>query len=246
MSGGWAPAAGAASNLLPDLAMARPTNFTIDTSTISGHRLLRYSALIVNIGSGRFEIEGQRSSTTASMSVSQRIYNDAGGSSTISLPNATMFYAGDGHNHWHLANLESGTLTRLDNGSQVGSLAKHGFCFYDNVAHETSLPGAPQSPVYTDNGGSPGTAGDACDPNDPSALSVVAGLSVGWGDLYPYYIAFQYIDITNLQNGHYRLTDGVRATALGIEESSSSNDSTFADLDIKQHSVRLLAYGPAY
>ncbi len=217
---------------LPDLVMARPTNLTLDKSTIPGHTLLRYSAVIANVGAGPFEIHGERPATSSSMSVYQRIYTDTGGSSLVYLPNATMFYAGDGHNHWHLGNLELGTLTRLDNGSQVGSLAKHGFCFSDNVMYDPSLPGAPNSAHYY-----VGSSPPACAPNDPAALSVVEGLSVGWGDLYSYSTAFQYIDVTGLQNGHYRLTDGVNAAQLGLIESNGANDSTYVDINLKTNSV---------
>jgi Lysyl oxidase len=218
-------------NRLPDLVMARPTNLTLDKSTIPGHELLRYSAVVANIGAGAFEIAGERPNTSSSMSVYQRIYTDTGSSSLVYLPNATMFYAGDGHNHWHLGNLESGTLTRLDNGSQVGSLAKHGFCFSDNVIYDPSLPGAPNSNYY----GSSSTP--TCARFNPTALSVVEGLSVGWGDLYSYSTAFQYIDVTGLQNGHYRLTDSVDEAQLGLIESNGANDSSYVDINLKTNSV---------
>jgi len=212
--------------------MAPPTNLTLDESTVPGHTLLRYSALIANIGAGPFEIDGERPNTTSSMSVHQRIYTDTGGSSLVYLPNATMFFAGDGHNHWHLGDLELGTLTRLDNGSQVGSLAKHGFCFSDNVMYDSSLPGAPNSAHY-----SKGSSPPACAPKNQAALSVVEGLSVGWGDLYSNSTAFQYIDVTGLKNGHYRLTDTVNAAQLGLIESNGTNDSRYVDINLKTKSV---------
>ena len=245
---GWSPGAAGTTTteLRPDLAMMRPTDFTIDWNTLPGHRLLRYSAIIVNIGAGPFEITGERPDTGSSMSVSQTIYKNDGTTTTVSLPNATMFYAGDGHNHWHLGSLETGTLTRLDNGSQVGTLAKHGFCFFDNVAHALSLSGAPQNAYYTEtNTSAPGTNSDACDLYGPNDLLVMAGLSVGWGDDYRYTTNYQWIDVTNLQNGHYRLTDGVN-TGLGLVESNTANDSTYADISLRHNSVGLLDYGPAY
>ena len=60
-----------------------------------------------------------------------------------------MYFAGDGHNHWHVRDLETEKLIRLDNGAKVGTSAKHGFCFFDNVRYRLTLAGAPQSARYT-------------------------------------------------------------------------------------------------
>ena len=69
---------------------------------------------------------------------------------------------------------------------KVGSLAKHGFCFWDNVEYRLTLAGAPQTPVYTGCGSS------------STLLSTTVGLSVGWGDIYPSRLDNQYVDITGL------------------------------------------------
>src|SRR5204863_4266359 len=82
-------------------------------------RLLRYTAEIVNVGVGPFEALGSRDSSTADMTVSQSIYDDAGGKAMSPIGDY-MFWAGDGHNHWHLADLEGGVLTSYDDGVQVG------------------------------------------------------------------------------------------------------------------------------
>jgi hypothetical protein len=59
-----------------------------------------------------------------------------------------MQYAGDGHDHWHSLDMEGGTLARLDRGGTVSALAKHGFCFVDNVRFRLTLPGAPAAARY--------------------------------------------------------------------------------------------------
>ena len=220
-----------AADRLPDLGMGRITDVKLDKSTIPHHRLLRYSALIVNVGQGAFELNGSRPDTaTPSMTMSQRIYSDTGGFRDVAVP-ATAFFSGDGHDHWHVRDLENGTLKRVDNGNQVGALAKHGFCFFDTSAYRLSLPGAPQSPVYSGCG-------------TESSLKVRMGVSVGWGDLYPWDIAFQYIDVTGLPNGPYRLTSSVNAQPLGLVQSSQANDTTWADVRLKSGSVTVTALGP--
>ena len=39
----------------------------------------------------------------------------------------TLVFGGDGHNHWHVNNLETSDLVRLDNGNKSGTGAKRGF-----------------------------------------------------------------------------------------------------------------------
>jgi hypothetical protein len=228
---GRPPAAAAAADRPPDLGMARLREFSIDLTTIPGRRLLRFTTVIVNIGTGPFETIGRRSSTaTTQMSVAQRIRTSAGSYREISTP-AVMFWAGDGHDHWHVRDVEAYQLTRLDNGRRVGTGAKHGFCYFDSTPYRLGLAGAPSSPVY----GGCGTAGD---------LTVTTGLSVGWGDTYPAGIAFQWIDITGLKAGRYRL----RATAdpaNWFAETNNTNNSTWVNLKLTGTGVRVAAYGPA-
>ena len=68
---GAAPASGATA-LMPDLGMAKLSTVTLDTTTIPGHRLLRYTAVMVNIGKGRLEVRGSRPNTSSQMTVTQR------------------------------------------------------------------------------------------------------------------------------------------------------------------------------
>jgi Lysyl oxidase len=221
-----------ASDRLPDLGMGALTNLSIDTTTISGHRLLRFRTLIANVGAGPFETIGSRQDTSVSeMTVSQRIYDDTG-SYRETGTSAVMFYSGDGHDHWHVRDAEAYELRRLDNGVRVGTGAKHGFCYYDNARYRLSLAGAPPDPVYTASGC--GTQSD---------LTVTTGLSVGWGDIYAATLPFQWIDITGLKPGHYRL----QATAdpqNSFLESNDNNNMTWVNIQLKSSSVKIVATGP--
>jgi hypothetical protein len=234
LSGSAAPAHAQAQPLLPDLGMAKLTTIKLDTTTMPGHRLLRYTATMVDVGQGPVEVRGSRPDTSSQMTAVQRIY-DSGGGFTDHATSIQMQYAGDGHNHWHSLDMEGGTLARLDNGKKVGALVKHGFCFFDNLAYRLTLPGAPATTQYT--------ASNSCAMNNPNALSVTMGLSVGWGDVYPASINLQWIDITGLPNGRYKL----RATADPrhlISESSYTNNSVWAKIKITTTGVTVLSAGP--
>jgi Lysyl oxidase len=230
---GAVPAAGAQA-VLPDLGMAKLSTVTIDTTTLPGHRLLRYTATMVNIGQGALEVRGTRPDTSSPMTVVQRVYNDDGTFADVSKP-IRMQYAGDGHDHWHSLDMEGGALVRLDNGKRVGALAKHGFCFFDNVAFRLTLANAPQAPHYTGQ--------NSCAFNSPAALSVMMGLSIGWGDMYSAQTNFQWIDITALPNGRYRLTATADPKHL-VSEASYSNNSASARIRINGTSVTVLSRSP--
>jgi hypothetical protein len=213
-----APPVPAATPQLPDLRMAKLTNIQLDTTTIAGHRLLRYTAQLVNTGTGPFETRGSRKDTSATrLLVHQWIYDSAGNVvQKVPVPKTEtyMYWAGDGHNHFHIADLEDGTLTRVSSGRQVGSLAKHGFHLVDSAAFDTSIPGAPSSAIYGVCGG------HSCDDN---ALRVYMGISAGWLDQYYYTTVGQYIDITGLPNGKYVLRDVVDPQHWFTETNTTNN-----------------------
>lgn len=237
---------------LPDLGMAKLGTPYVEKA--GDQFRLRFDATIVNVGEGRFEVLGSRNSTsdTTMDTVTQHIFNDTGGYRNVTAQNtstdptapghgteAQMVFGGDGHSHWHVKDLETYELKGLDssNNTRRRTGLKSGFCFYDNAQYLLTLPGAPQSPYYTGCGTS-------------SDLNVTTGLSVGWGDKYGAGLPDQYINITSLPSGRYRLT----ATADPYDwfpESTGGNNSTYVDLQLQQrqkgsrgYSVTVLGYGP--
>ena len=55
------PSAVAGSEAIPDLAMKPLSDFQIQT--VNGRRMLRFTAMMVNVGDGHFEVRGSREST---------------------------------------------------------------------------------------------------------------------------------------------------------------------------------------
>jgi hypothetical protein len=226
----------AATDRLPDLGMGRLDDdpIHVDTTSQPGRRLLRFSTIIVNIGDGPFEVLGRRTRATQTTmrTVEQRIYDDAGGSRLVSTT-ASMVFGGDGHDHWHVRDLEQFRLTNSrDSTVRVAFGAKFGYCFFDNYPYRLSLPGAPQSNVYR-----------ASDCGTTDSLSVDTGLSIGWGDEYTSTLRDQYIDITDLPDGRYRLrvTADFRRKFL---ETNETNNATWVDLDIAGTNVTVVRHGP--
>jgi hypothetical protein len=70
------------------------------------------------------------------------------------------------------------------------------------------------------------------------------GLSIGWGDAYFYDIAYQWVDITGLRNGRYRLTATADAQNW-FRESDDSNNFTWTDLRLRGDATpRVIGQGP--
>ena len=226
-----APSAASAHDVLPDLGMARLQDFKVEK--MGPQTILRYSAIVVNVGAGRFQLDGTRTASSGSgMEVAQRVAG-SDGTYRLQATGAQMYFAGDGHHHWHVADLEDSVLERLDNGVKVGSGAKHGFCFFDNYAYRLTLLGAPSSPFYR-------TCGQ-----DPSVSAQSMGLSVGWGDIYSFQLIDQWVDITGLSAGRYRLTTTADAQNFYVE-SNEANNVTWVDLQLKAKGApRVVQYGPS-
>jgi Lysyl oxidase len=180
----------AASDRLPNLRMLPLRDWHIQD--VDGRRLLRFTTIMANGGPGSFEVRGYRSSTAQTqMKIDQVIFDDAGGSRRIKT-GAVGSYAGDGHDHWHVKRIMTYELYKVDNPATMRGGAKTGFCFLDTTAWRLDLPFARQSPYYQESW---------C--GTRQTLSTRVGISVGWGDRYPWDFAYQWIDITGLPAGRY-------------------------------------------
>lgn len=202
--------------LVPDLAMGPIEDIAVGT-TETGNQRLRFAATIVNIGEGPFVLRAKRPWLGGEdWSVEQWIQERSSGFS-LKLSGATLIYGGDGHNHWHVKQVEVHQIEALD-GTVLGRLVKQGFCFFDTDAYRPTLAGAPKGAHW----GSRGCA---------STLDtrVRMGLSVGWGDKYPWHLLDERIDVTGLPDGTYRIRQ-IADPNNQFEESNESNNETWVDI----------------
>jgi hypothetical protein len=165
--------------------------------SVNGRRLLRFTSIFVNAGPGQFEVRGSRGSTSdPTMDIKQRMFRWDGTSRFIDTP-AEGRYAADGHDHWHVQGVTVYEAWKESDPIATRRGAKTGICFLDSTAWNFSVRGARRSSYYH---------GHGC--GTRASLTSRMGLSVGWGDDYPWWFAYQWIDITGLPGGIYR----VRAT----------------------------------
>jgi hypothetical protein len=204
---------------LPDLTVSPLSGIT---GALAGGniRSVRFGVMIVNQGAGDFLLRATRSNVLSDdWRVTQRVL-EAGGGYTEVTSDATLVYGGDGHGHWHIKEVESHTIESLD-GEVLGTVVKNGFCFFDTNKIDLTLEGAPTSAQYRSRG---------CGTQIDSAVTM--GLSVGWGDEYPWHLFEQEIDITGLTDGTYLL----RAVAdpFGwFEELDETNNETTTEITLR-------------
>jgi hypothetical protein len=184
-----------AETLRPNLQMLRLRDWHLQN--VNGRRLLRFTTIFVNEGPGAFELRGGRSSLgDKTMEMDQVLYRADGTRFRRPTP-AVARYAGDGHDHWHVQGVVVYEAWKLSDPQNANRGAKTGFCYFDTTPWNLSLPHARRSSYYRQ---------EWC--GVKSSLTNRVGLSVGWGDRYPWDFAFQWIDVTGLPGGNYR----VRAT----------------------------------
>lgn len=168
---------------LPNLVPRPASEISIVQDTTNGHTYLRFAAVNTNIGIGPLELRAG-GVTASGQEVYQRVYRSDG--SYYDTLAGTFTYHPE-HQHFHFNGFALYTLTRV--GSSTGQTSeKTSFCVEDTTPINLSLPGAPQSAVYS-----------LCSPT-------VQGLSVGWGDRYGPTLAGQSFDITGDPEADYDLT----------------------------------------
>jgi hypothetical protein len=217
------PASGAlAAPLYPDLVSDPPGAASPPAVYDDGagpRLLMRFDGFVHNAGFGALEIFATGRSGTTMTNVQQRVYDSASGSTLW--PNnprpQVLFETDDSHNHWHLKNIARYSLWNLDGTAEVAPAQKVGFCLIDSTRREAI---GPVSPRYTEDGN------DFCAQDNPAASSLTMGISAGWRDVYHRSLAFQWIDVSDVAPGSYRLRSEIDPEGR-IRESNEVNPPAF-------------------
>jgi WD40-like Beta Propeller Repeat/Lysyl oxidase len=212
--------------LLPDMAQRLPANLVVTTAVVGGRRRFRlgFDSTVANLGRGPLEVHGTRRGGGVPTMHAAQIVELAGGG-TRSYPDIGFmrYFTSAEHNHWHFLGYERYELRRSSDGTLLVRDHKAGFCFRDNPARRVArhLPGEPAGAVFVDN----------CRKNEPRALSVTTGSSVGSLDWYPAFFHGQYVDVTGVPAGRYDLVHRVNV-AWALREVSYANDAASLALRI--------------
>lgn len=202
--------------MLPDLVMPQLREFLAGEE--SDTQRLFFTANIANVGAGPFVIHAARGDQRGRWRVTQRFQERDGSTSERETP-AVMVFGGHGHDHWHV---QWGATYELRSpvGEVLRRYAKVGYCFFDQVPYDLSLPEAPRAARFPKN---------TC--SGEERLELDMGLSPGWSDPYQWTLPDQRLDITGLPDGEYRLW-AKADPGNWFRESNESNNVTWADLQV--------------
>jgi hypothetical protein len=175
--------------------------------------------VIHNIGPGPLEIRGSQPVNGAMTVTAQRIYRtDSSFRDDHSRHPPIHFENSDGHRHWHLPGAARYSLWDETGGAQVAPASKVGFCLLDSERIDSFA--TPR--VYTR------SATRYCGEGQPNVAQVFQGISSGWLDYYPYDLPFQWVDVSDVAPGHYRLAAGVDPDNFVLEGNEANNGPALA------------------
>lgn len=206
-------------SLLPNLQPLPASNISL-VANVSGGSTLRFSTTSWNSGSGPLElVAGEVETGSGKQKVYQRVYLSDGASF---LNYSGSFTYHPAHNHIHFDDYALYTLQPVNApGGSLRTGSKTTFCVMDTTEIDSTLPDAPNQPVYS-------TCGNQ-----------IQGMSVGWGDTYGSHLAGQEIDFTGNPDGIYQLKIEVDPKKLLLESNKNDNLSCVL-LSIKGTTVRVL------
>ena len=211
--------------ILPDLVADAPQRPGVENYTYANGTqalLLRFDGYVHNRGNGPLEIRASSRSGSEMTYVRQFVRTPSGAmvaSDPPPGPPKVIYETDDSHNHWHLREIARYSLWNQARTAEVAPAQKTGFCLIDSERRETV---GPTSAVYTEAGNR------FCGQNEPTRSSLTMGVSAGWRDLYHRYLAFQWVDVSNVQPGVYWVAAEIDTDNVIAESDEANNTRVFA------------------
>lgn len=239
----WAPAVEPVRPLLPNLVavpsrnpMLRtgayfvdhetegtPSCYPEETAEQGARRCLRFDQIIANQGEGPFELRYRMEGLATDQQLRQRIYSSDGSFTDVAVDTYEFHPV---HAHFHYKSFGQAFLYRPGSDGSlelVRKSRKNGFCLIDveNTRFGTDASGAPHR------GEAPRTyyfpRCNTPTERDGHGASMVNGISAGWADVYNWFLADQYIEISGVPDGTYVL-ETVANPSRTVHESDLSDN----------------------
>lgn len=226
-------------DLLPDLRMADLYDIHLQRAK-NGDLRVRFGTIVWNLGEGPLEAGIRGREGREMTGVRQVIHRSDGTTRSVAHPNISAFYAGDGHDHWHLPGFVVVILSAVPQPggavpTEIRRLRKIGFCLTDNVRAPEELrpPNSATKVAYWWTG---------CGKRYATKLKM--GISVGFGDEYQESFAHQIVNVTGLPAGSYRLCATANKNTEWAEIDYTNNSSwTDISMNPSTMTVTVLAQG---
>src|SRR4051812_211163 len=215
-----APSTALAGDLLPDLDQETPRNLQVATDQTGAipRFHLGFESAVDNRGAGPLVISGHRDSQDQpEMVADQEIQASDGTTRTVPDVGRLRYVYSEDHDHWHLLGFDHYELRKAGNYKLFAPDQKTGFCLGDRYDTDTTTqrPGEPAQAFYT----------GYCGRTQTELLSLVEGISVGYGDVYFANLEGQFVDLSGVPAGQYYLVHRVNADRK-LVESDYSNDAS--------------------
>ena len=228
--------------LPPDLVTLSVGPDDLHLASEHGRRVLELSNEISNRGAGPLEVFPSAASANCDgdgdpandRDASQRVFADSNGSGafergTDAVASERLFGCMRyhvAHDHWHVLDFARYELRSEATGKLAASTRKVGFCLGDN-RRAFAGPLSPETP------GLPLRLDD----ETPCDSMATQGLSVGWADIYLYYVPGQQIEIETVPDGRYCLVSRADPRDL-LDELSELNNVRRTRIELAARATR--------
>ena len=221
--------AGIESLQLPDLVSDPPTQAGKASVVVTPEGVtllaLRFEGYVTNLGTGPLHLSGNPQladpDDPISHQVWQRVRSGSGDLIKFAKP-PIRFETSDGHNHFHLMEIVAYSLWDSTGTYRIRPGEKAGFCLLD--AEE-----------LTDRHPHPGEQGfseagiEDCMANRPGATALLMGVTEGWRDIYENDVVFQWVDISDVLPGRYRIAVEADPYDIVAEADETNNGVVLSD-----------------
>lgn len=207
-------------DLLPNLSSVAPGRLAGRSDATPGKPrfYLGFESAAGNVGDGPLVVVGRRDSVQEpAMQLVQRITRSDGTTRSLPFRARLRYVRSADHSHWHVLGFMRYELRR-DKGTSVRHDRKTGFCLGDRYKVAAPPPGAPASRRFR----------DRCGKGQPQLLTLVEGISVGWGDNYVPNLEGQEFELTGMAPGRYVLVHRVNPDRQLLESDYSDNVASMA------------------
>jgi hypothetical protein len=170
-----------------------------EVSEQGAHRCLRFDQILANVGEGPFELLYRLNGIATDQQLRQRIYR-SDGTFTDRLADKYEFHPA--HAHFHYKNFAQSRMWAADAaGHKLGTKPvrvgkKNGFCMIDVTNVWWGQKGDAARTYYFPRCNAP-------QDRDADGIYMRNGVSVGWADVYNWYLADQFIEVSDVPDGYY-------------------------------------------
>ena len=183
---------------------------------------LRFAGFVTNLGDGPLDLRGNPQladdADLTSHDVWQRALTIDGDWVNLTKP-PIDFEVDDGHDHFHVMGIVEYSLWDTSGTVEISSGAKIGFCLID-VMERPDLhanPGPKRHEQWDPDN-------YYCQSGRPRAKILHMGISEGWQDIYSFSETFQWIDVSDVQPGYYRIGQRVDPDNVIVESDETNNE----------------------